>query len=79
VGPRAGLDTEVRGKILFASSGDRTSIARSSNLSKNNNTITIKNTFINHFSVTSLFINLAVGQHISFFFYSLEEVLTLTR
>jgi len=28
VGPIAGLDTEARGKILFASAGDRTSIAR---------------------------------------------------
>jgi hypothetical protein len=30
VGLRAGLDTEARRKILFASSGDRTSIALSS-------------------------------------------------
>jgi hypothetical protein len=30
VGPRAGLDTEARGKNPFASVGDRTSIARSS-------------------------------------------------
>jgi hypothetical protein len=27
VNPKTGLDTEVRGKILFASAGDRTSIA----------------------------------------------------
>jgi hypothetical protein len=30
VGPRAGLDTEDRGKMLFASAGDRTLIVRSS-------------------------------------------------
>jgi hypothetical protein len=30
VGPSAGLDTEARGKITFASAGDRTSIARGS-------------------------------------------------
>jgi hypothetical protein len=30
VGPRAGLDTEARGKNHFSSAGDRTSIARSS-------------------------------------------------
>jgi hypothetical protein len=29
VGPRAGLDTEARGKNPFASAGDRTSVARS--------------------------------------------------
>jgi hypothetical protein len=30
VGPRVGLDTEDRGKILFASAGVRPSIARAS-------------------------------------------------
>jgi hypothetical protein len=29
-GPRAGLDTEATGKILFASAGDRNSITQSS-------------------------------------------------
>jgi hypothetical protein len=31
VGPRAGLDTEARGKNPLASAGDRTSVAWSSN------------------------------------------------